>query len=55
MHIYPFKTVLKDATLAITSIRSRHIKNDIDTIDAKWATTGKRTPMERHYRQDMIQ
>ena len=42
MHIYPFKTALKDATLAITSIRSRHIKNDIDTIYAKRTTTGQK-------------
>jgi hypothetical protein len=43
MYIYPFKAVLSDATLAITSIRSRYIKNDIDAIVPKWTTTGKRT------------
>lgn len=33
LYEYPFKSVLKDATLTIISIRNRFIKNDIIAID----------------------
>src|SRR5215210_573772 len=53
MHIYQFESVLKDATLTITFIRSGRIRNDIVIIDANWKTTGNKPLMERHYQQDM--
>lgn len=44
LHEYPFKSVLKDATLTIISIRNRFIRNDIIAIDIEWKTTGNKTP-----------
>jgi uncharacterized protein (TIGR02246 family) len=44
LHEYPFNTVLKDATLTVTSVRSRAIREDILAIDVEWKTTGNKTP-----------
>lgn len=44
LHEYPFRSVLKDATLTISSIRSRFIRNDIVAIDVEWKTTGNKNP-----------
>ena len=44
LHEYPFKSVLKDATLTIISIRNRFLAKDIFAIDAEWKTTGNKTP-----------
>ncbi|MGI0000997.1 MAG: SgcJ/EcaC family oxidoreductase [Nitrososphaeraceae archaeon] len=44
LHEYPFKSVLKDATLTIISIRNRFITKDIFAIDVEWKTTGNKTP-----------
>ena len=44
LHKYPFKSVLKDATLIIISIRNRFITKDIFAIDVEWKTTGNKTP-----------
>ncbi len=44
LHEYPFKSVLKAATLTIISIRNRFLAKDIFSIDAEWKTTGNKTP-----------
>ena len=44
LHEYPFKSVLKDATLIVSSKRIRFIRNDILAIDVEWKTTGNKTP-----------
>ncbi len=44
LHEYPFKSVLKDATLTILTIRNRFITKDIFAIDLEWKTTGNKTP-----------
>lgn len=44
LHEYPFKSVLKDATLTIESKRNRFIRNDIVAIDVEWKTTGNKSP-----------
>jgi uncharacterized protein (TIGR02246 family) len=44
LHEYPFKSVLKDATLTIISIRNRLLAKDIFSIDVEWKTTGNKTP-----------
>lgn len=44
LHEYPFKSVLKDATLTVLSIRKRFITKDIFAIDVEWKTTGNKTP-----------
>jgi uncharacterized protein (TIGR02246 family) len=44
LHEYPFKSVLKDATLTILSMRNRFITKDIFAIDLEWKTTGNKTP-----------
>lgn len=44
LHEYPFKSVLKDATLTIMSIRNRFITKDIFAIDVEWKTTGNKSP-----------
>jgi uncharacterized protein (TIGR02246 family) len=44
LHEYPFNTILKDATLTVTSVRSRAIRDDILAIDVEWKTTGNKTP-----------
>jgi uncharacterized protein (TIGR02246 family) len=44
LHEYPFKSVLKDATLIIISIRNRLITKDIFAIDVEWKTSGNKTP-----------
>ncbi len=44
LHEYPFKSVLKDATLTIISIRNKFLAKDIFSIDVEWKTTGNKTP-----------
>jgi uncharacterized protein (TIGR02246 family) len=44
LHEYPFKSVLKDATLTILSMRNRFITKDIFAIDLEWKITGDKTP-----------
>jgi uncharacterized protein (TIGR02246 family) len=44
LHEYPFKSVLKDATLTIISIRNRFLAKDIFAIDVEWKITGNKTP-----------
>ena len=44
LHEYPFKSVLKEATLTIISTRNRLITKDIFAIDLEWKTTRNKTP-----------
>lgn len=44
LHEYPFKSVLKDATLVVKLKRIRFIRNDILAIDVEWKTTGNKSP-----------
>ena len=45
MHIYPFKTILKETVVTLKSIRSRWIHNkDIAAVDVRWESTGNKTP-----------
>ena len=43
-HIYPFQTVLKEATLDVKSFRNKWINDDIVSIEIKWESFGHRTP-----------
>lgn len=44
LHIYPFKTVLNDATLVVKSFRNRWIDDNIVSIEIKWESFGHKTP-----------
>ena len=44
LHIYPFQTVLKDATLDVKSFRNKWINDNIVSIEIKWESSGHKTP-----------
>ncbi|MDR4491626.1 MAG: VOC family protein [Candidatus Nitrosocosmicus sp.] len=44
LHIYPFKTVLKDATLVVKSFRNKWINDSVVSIEIKWESFGHKTP-----------
>lgn len=44
LHIYPFQTVLKDATLDVKSFRNKWISDNIVSIEIKWESFGHKTP-----------
>lgn len=43
LHIYPFQTVLKEATLDVKSFRNKWISDNIVSIEIKWESIGHRT------------
>jgi lactoylglutathione lyase len=44
LHINPFQTALKDATLDVKSFRNKWINDNIVSIEIKWESFGHRTP-----------
>jgi lactoylglutathione lyase len=44
LHISPFQTALKDATLDVKSFRNKWINDNIVSIEIKWESFGHRTP-----------
>ena len=44
LHIYPFQTVLKDATLDVKSFRNKWINDNIVSIEIKWESFGHKDP-----------
>ncbi len=44
LYEYPFKSVPKDVTLTIISVRKRIITNEIFAIDVEWKTAENKTP-----------
>jgi uncharacterized protein (TIGR02246 family) len=47
-YTYPFQSVLKEATLNVTSFRNKWIKDNIVSIDIRWESTGHQTPQGDH-------